>query len=112
MQKAARLAIEGTFPRGASLPESEAQLVAGHFGELDAAHATISIQDNGIGFEQKHAETIFGLFKRLHKRDQYEGTGLGLAICKRIVERSGGRIWAEGRPNKGATFSFTLPRTL
>ena len=69
----------------------------------------ISVEDNGIGFEPKYAERIFGLFKRLHK-DEYPGTGLGLAICQRIVERSGGRIWAEGRPGEGAVFRFSLPR--
>ncbi|MES1258219.1 MAG: PAS domain S-box protein, partial [Acidobacteriota bacterium] len=69
----------------------------------------ISVRDNGIGFSQVYAERIFGLFKRLHK-DEYPGTGLGLAICRRIVERYGGRMWAEGRPGEGATLCFTLPR--
>jgi len=69
---------------------------------------TITIRDNGIGFEPEYAERIFGLFKRLHK-DEYPGTGLGLAICKRIVERYGGRMWAEGRPGEGAAFHFSLP---
>jgi PAS domain S-box-containing protein len=69
----------------------------------------ISIQDNGIGFESRYAERIFGLFKRLHK-EEYPGTGLGLAICRRIVERYGGRIWAEGQLGEGATFYFSLPR--
>jgi light-regulated signal transduction histidine kinase (bacteriophytochrome) len=69
---------------------------------------TITIRDNGIGFEPEYAERIFGLFKRLHK-DEYPGTGLGLAICKRIVERYGGRMWAEGTPGEGASFHFSLP---
>jgi len=75
----------------------------------DADRWVISVQDNGIGFEPKYAERIFGLFKRLHK-DEYAGTGLGLAICKRIVERYGGRMWADGKPGEGATFYFSLPR--
>jgi PAS domain S-box-containing protein len=68
----------------------------------------VSVEDAGIGFDPQYAERIFGLFKRLHK-DEYPGTGLGLAICKRIVERCGGTIWAEGKVGEGATFYFTLP---
>ncbi len=68
----------------------------------------ISISDNGIGFEPQYAHRIFGLFKRLHT-SEYPGTGLGLAICKRILERHGGRIWAEGHPGEGAVFHFALP---
>jgi CheY-like chemotaxis protein len=63
----------------------------------------IGVIDNGIGFEQKHADQIFGLFKRLY-RDEYAGTGVGLAICKRIIERNGGTIWAESEPGKGSAF--------
>jgi PAS domain S-box-containing protein len=72
-------------------------------------YVQIAIRDNGIGFESEQAEQIFGTFVRLHSKDKYEGSGLGLALCKRIVERYGGTITADGKPGDGATFKFTLP---
>jgi light-regulated signal transduction histidine kinase (bacteriophytochrome) len=69
----------------------------------------ISVTDHGIGFDHKDAGIIFGVFKRLHGR-KLPGTGIGLAIAKKIVERHGGRIWAESQPGEGARFFFTVPR--
>ena len=68
------------------------------------------MQDNGIGFDQQYADRIFGLFKRLHRADEYPGTGVGLALCKQILEQHGGRIWAKAALGEGATFSFALPK--
>ncbi len=79
-------------------------------GEQRDFDIIFSVKDNGQGFDEKDKDRIFGIFQRLHGRDsQYTGTGIGLAICKRIVEKQGGRIWAEGKKGAGATFYFTLP---
>lgn len=66
------------------------------------------VSDNGVGFEMAHSERVFGLFHRLHRQAEHPGTGMGLAIARRIVDRHGGRIWAESEPRKGSTFWFTL----
>jgi two-component system sensor kinase FixL len=68
----------------------------------------ISVQDNGIGFDEKYLGTIFGMLERLHGREEYEGTGMGLAICRRVAERHGGGITAQSRPGEGARFIVSL----
>ncbi|MBI4848755.1 MAG: HAMP domain-containing protein [Nitrospirae bacterium] len=75
----------------------------------DGRFYQIIFEDNGMGFDEKYAERIFGVFQKLHGRKEYEGTGMGLSVCKKIVERHGGAITAKGAPEKGATFIITMP---
>ncbi|MBA3937653.1 MAG: response regulator [Planctomycetes bacterium] len=80
--------------------------IGSHLAEREVVY---HVRDNGVGFAMAHAERLFGVFQRLHREEEFEGNGIGLSIAQRIVQRHGGRIWAEAEPGKGACFSFTLP---
>ena len=85
-----------------------ARIGVGHARSDQDGGGHIWVRDNGVGFDPRHADKLFGIFRRLHSQDEYEGSGLGLATVHRIIQKHHGRIWAESRPGEGATFCFTL----
>ena len=104
-----RIVLTNLFSNAVKFTGRKEKAIIEFDGKIENNEIIYCIRDNGVGFNMKYIDKIFGVFQRLHSQDEFEGTGVGLALVHRIISRHGGRVWAEAKINEGAEFYFTLP---